>query len=218
MAGPQKKKRRRSRHHRDPRRAEIAAQREEARKRAREERRLAAIAEEKRLRRRKQLKRMGTWTVAGVGLAALALFLFRPDPEIEGVVISEESDVRVLEDGEAFDYGSAAPTSGPYLDGDPICGVFAEPVDPTAAVTALYYGAVVVWHAPELAEDEIAALSALATDAESHVVVSPNSGLDEVIVATSWNRLRAYDNADATAEFIKTYRKRGPASADCPVS
>ncbi len=218
MAGPNKKKRRRSRHRGDPQRAAIAAQREEARRRAREERRLTAIAAEKREKRLKAARRVVTWTVGGVALIALALFLFRPAPEVDGVSTPEELEATALAVGESFDYGTPTPTSGPYLEGDPTCGVFAGEMRPEDAVTALHYGAVVVWHDPELGEADVAALAALATDAETHVVVSPNASLDSPIVATAWNRLLSYEGAADVADFIDTYRKRGPDSADCPVS
>jgi hypothetical protein len=218
MAGTKKKKRRRSRHRGDPNRAEIAARREEARRQAREERRLAAIAAEKRERRRKVFRRVTTWTLGGVALAALALFLFRSAPEIDGVVTPDEQEAVALAAGETFDYGTPAPTSGPYLESDPSCGVFAEEISAEDAVTALYHGAVVIWHSPDLGEADVAELAALAADAETYVVVSPNASLDSPIVATAWNRLLDYDTPADAAEFIETYRKRGPGSADCPVS
>lgn len=218
MAGAQKKKRRRSRHQGDPERAEIAARREEARRRAREERRAAALAEEQRTRRRKSVRRIVVWTAGGAALIAVGLLVFRPAPEVEGVDTPDELDTRILAAGEAFEYPSSTPTSGPYRDEDPVCGVFPDQIDPEAAVTALYYGAVVVWHDPDLPASELSVLSGLAADAETHVVVSPNTGLDAPIVATAWNRLKTYERADAAADFIETYRTRGPESADCPVS
>jgi len=45
------------------------------------------------------------------------------------------------------------------------------------------------------------------------VILSPNAELSQPVVVTAWNRLKAYDGADAELEqFIETYRNRGPES------
>ena len=65
---------------------------------------------------------------------------------------------------------------------------------------------------PELAED----LAQIADGWDSHVIVSPHVGLGEPVVATAWNRLKAYpDVVPEVEEFVDTYRRRGPENVDC---
>lgn len=218
MAKPAKKRSRRQRRRHDPHRTEAAAQREEAKRRSREERRQAAIEEEKRRRRRALIRRWATYAAVGVGVVGLALFLLRTDPEMDGVTVPEEIDTFELAAGATFDYGTSTPTSGPYLAGEPSCGIFTEEVGAEEAATAIYHGAVVLWHRPGADLATIAALSGAAGRFDSRVVVSPNASIDELIVATAWNRLLPLDSADErVSEFLDTYRGRGPGDAECPV-
>lgn len=218
MAKPGKKKSRRQRRRHDPRRAEAAAQREEARRRVREERRQAAVAEEKRRRRRALLRRWATYAAVGIGVVALALFLFRTEPEVDGVTVPAEIEATQLAEGGTFDYGTATPTSGPYLPGEPECGVFPEEITPEQAATAVYHGAIVLWHRPDADVATIAALAAAAGEYDSQVVVSPNAAITDTVVATAWNRLLGFDAVDdGVGEFLDKYRGRGPGEADCPI-
>lgn len=213
----EKKKRKRNRH--DPNRAQTAAQREEARRRLREERRLAALAEAKKEKRKAVLKRWGRYAVIGGAVTAFALLVFRPTPEVDGVDAQDEIRAVELVPGAPFDYGTTTPTSGPYYKDQQACGVFEEQIAPEQAATDIYYGAVVLWYQPDLPATELAALMTAATGYGSHVVVSPQAGLDTPIVATAWNRLMRYDSADGIADFLDTYRKRAPGSreGDCPI-
>jgi hypothetical protein len=48
------------------------------------------------------------------------------------------------------------------------------------------------------------------------VILSPSAELTQPVVATGWNRLKAYDGADPELDqFIETYRNRGPESFRC---
>jgi len=208
------KKRRRDRH--DPNRTRRAQQREEARRREREERAAEAAAKERRDRILKRVRSLALPALVGISVIVIAAIIFRQAPEIEGVERPAELDIVALEEGETFDYGTATPTSGPYAPGDPVCGVFGEPLAPERAVAALRVGAVVLWHAP----DDTTTATALAEISDrfgSHVIVSPNDSLLGGVVATGWNRLLAYGSVDEGVEaFVDTYRTRGPEDGDCP--
>lgn len=84
------------------------------------------------------------------------------------------------------------------------------------AVHALEHGAVVLWHRPDLPAEDLARLEEIVARWESHVILSPNPGIDDDVVATAWNRRKAYTAADPELDrFIETYRRRGPESVDC---
>jgi hypothetical protein len=217
MAHPKNRKKKRSRRRaNDPQRARAAEQREEARRREQEKRRLEQEAAERKQRIRKRIRSAVGPTLAVVAVFALALFLFRPDPEVADVEKLDEVEAVALSPGETHDYGTATPAGGPYAPEDPACGIFAEPVGLEDAVAAMRVGAVVLWHRPG---DTVTAgeLAEVAAGYESHVIVSPNDGITDSIVATAWTRRAAYEAAADTAAFIDTYRmKKGPEDGDCP--
>jgi hypothetical protein len=211
----QKKKRRRNRH--DPNRAQAAAQREEAKRRLREERRKAALAAEKKERRMAVLKRWSRYVLVGAGVTVGALLIFRPTPEVEGVEVRPEIRAVAILPGATGSYGTDTPTSGPYYEDGQACGVFDEEISPEQAATDIYYGAVVLWHGPDLDDAGLAELLAAAGRYDDRVVVSPQDGLTSPIVATAWNRLKEYDSAAGVDEFIETYRGRAPGDGDCRI-
>ncbi|MFT7648750.1 MAG: hypothetical protein ACI8Y4_003502 [Candidatus Poriferisodalaceae bacterium] len=112
-------------------------------------------------------------------------------------------------------YASSTPTSGAHDSRAPSCGVYATPLQPSLAVHALEHGTVVLWC--DAAQPELAgALADVANEFSSHVIVSPSLGLDQPVVATAWNRLKAYPDAVAEVqEFVETYRRRGPENVTC---
>ena len=196
----------------------MAAQREEAQRRVREERRLAEEAKQRRNRWVKRLRTAAIYAAVGIGVFILAIVVLSPNRELDGITQPARLELRKLATGETFDYGSATPTSGPYRPGEPACGVFTEQLAAEDAVTALYNGAIVLWHTPEADPALIASLADLARTEGDGIVVSPNSGIDQPIVATAWRRLRAHDTVSADlAEFVDVYRGRAPESLACPV-
>ena len=214
MAESQKKKRKRNRH--DPKRARAATQREEAKRQQREERRKAAVAEERKQRWLTTLKRWGRYLLIGGAVTAVALWAFRPTPEVEGVTIHPQIETGELVPGATFDYGISTPTSGMYYKDAQACGIFEEEITAEEAATAIFYGAVVLWYQPDLPAADLAELVAIAGGYPSHVVVSPQDGLESPIVATSWKRLMNYDSAEDVGEFLDIYRRRGPEDGACP--
>ncbi|HJT94737.1 MAG TPA: DUF3105 domain-containing protein [Mycobacterium sp.] len=137
----------------------------------------------------------------------------RPDPELAGVTRPKN-----LGGGHvaAATFDSPTPTSGPHDERAPECGNYPEPLELPLAVHGLEHGAVVLWYdaaRPELA-DELATATQRWT---SHVIISPNTSIDRPVVATAWNRMKTYDKATdpGIADFVGTYRKRGPERVSC---
>lgn len=192
----------------------------QAEKRARREERKAAEAEAKQQAARKRQLRTALAVVVGAAvIAALGVVLyprFVPS-ELEGVASPRNEGRSHVAAGESIAYATATPTSGPHTPGSPRCGILGQQLPPELAVHALEHGSVVIWYQPELAGDEVGGLRAIVNRFDDRVILSPNGQLDQPIVATAWNRLKAYETADPEIEeFIDTYRGRGPENVRCP--
>ncbi len=204
---------------RDPTSAPSAAQRDTPRaadkKRRREERQLAELQATIKARRIRRVRNVGAAVVGVVAIAVVGFLFFRPDPELAGVEKPRYAGTGHLAAGA---YDTATPTSGAHAPGAPRCGIYNEELTPSLAVHALEHGTVVVWYRPDLEEPRYDALESLVRSWPSHVILSPNTRLDDPIVATAWNRLKRYDLVgEDLREFIEIYRRRGPESIDCPL-
>ena len=174
--------------------------------------------EEEARRKAARLRRLRITALSLVALAAVvggAFFLFRPDPELAGVERPRDDGGGHVPDGERVSYDGPAPTSGRHSASAPGCRVYGEPLEPELAVHALEHGAVVLYHQP--ADEQTAlALEETASEFDSHVIVAPNPGIDAPVVATAWNRRKAYDMVDVEVrDFVDTYRNRGPEKQPC---
>jgi Protein of unknown function (DUF3105) len=204
---PKKKRRPRS----DPARQAAAARREEARRQAAEERRRAEEAAERHRKIVKTARRVAVPTVIGIGVMVAAIFLFRPVREIPG---AEEVDARTIVTALAYELPAEIdPAALPA----PVCGILDQPISSGELLYSdLYNGAVVLWHG--LGDQAAAAaLGELASGFPSHVVVSPSSQVTEGVLATAWDRRKAYEvGDDELKDFVEAYRlRRAPKSADC---
>lgn len=191
--------------------AEAASTRDEKRER-RLERQLREANERQRAARRARVRRILATTAVIAVLAAAGWFLLRPDPEVAGV---ERPANRGRGHVAAPSFDTPTPTSGPHLASAPRCTSYTEALEPGLAVHALEHGAVVIWYAA--GDDELrGSLEDAVSRWSSHVIVSPQTGLDDPIVATAWNRRASYQEAGSRLEeFIDTYRKRGPEKVAC---
>ena len=179
-----------------------------------EERRQAVRTRRQRKARRSNIV---AWVAAVVivgGVGALLWNEFRPGPELAGVE-------RPPYDGRGHvpspTYSSEAPTSGAHAGQSPQCGIYTTPLLPSLAVHGLEHGAVVLWY--DAARPDLAAgLAEIANNWDSHVIVSPSARLDSPIVATAWQRSKAYqDVVPEVDEFVATYRQRGPEDVACDI-
>lgn len=170
-----------------------------------------------RFRKQRKARRfnIAAWLVAATVVGGVGFLLWselRPGPELAGV---ERPTYNGRGHIPSPSYSSATPTSGPHASQSPACGIYTSPMQPSLAVHGLEHGAVVIWYdasRPDLA----AGLSEIADGWSSHVIVTPSTRLDSPIVATAWQRLKAYQDLDPEIdEFIDTYRKRGPEDISC---
>lgn len=195
-----------------------AADREKAaaKKARRLERQAAEQAAKARARRQKQIRTAGIAVAGVVVVAAIVFVVARPDPELPGVERPPNLGGGHLAVGESARYDSATPTSGRHAPSAPRCGITTSPLALELAVHALEHGVVVVWHRPDISEEDLTALYEIAGRFDSHVIVSPNPGIDDPIVATAWNRLARYDGpGEELAQFIDVYQQRGPERLPC---
>jgi len=195
-------------------------ERKEAEKQARREARKAAEVEAQQQAARKRRVKTALYVVVGVVLVgAVGVFLYPRlvPPELAGVAKPANEGRTHLETGQTVAYATATPTSGPHSPGAPRCGVSSQQLPPELAVHALEHGSVVIWYQAGLAGDDVAKLRETINRFDDRVILSPNAQLDRPIVATAWNRLKAYEGPDPEIEeFIETYRGRGPENVRCP--
>ncbi len=210
MAQQRQKKRKRSRH--DPARKEAARRREEARRQAAEERRRQQAAEERRNKLRRRLRRLALPTLATIGLFVVALYLFRPPPELEGVVKFTGPDVLMSRLGYEGDWNSI----GADLIPDPQCGITDQELPDIEAYAAIYNGFVTLWYQPggEIGASEI--WDAVSSIYDHNLVVAPNTAITTPVAAASWRRLGEYQNTDDLAAFVETYlQHKSPGTDRC---
>ncbi len=191
----------------------------QAEKKARREERKIAEAEAKRQRTRQRRVKTGLMVVAGLVLAGAAGFVIYQKavpPELPGVAQPTNEGRTHLTVGRTAVYATATPTSGTHSPNAARCGIFDTQVPGEFAVHSLEHGTVVIWYRSDLDGDTVAGLREIVSRFDDRVILSPNAQMDDPIVATAWNRLKAYDTVDPEiAEFIETYRNRGPESLRC---
>lgn len=117
--------------------------------------------------------------------------------------------VHVLGREEGVEYTSDPPTSGPHQPGPPVEGVVDDPITRPVQVGILEQGDVLLQHDPDLDEEALAALEALAGE---RVVVAPNPDLPDPVVATAWLFKRSCQTVDVAAleEFVDERVGQGP--------
>jgi hypothetical protein len=113
-------------------------------------------------------------------------------------------------------YAIATPTSGSHSPNAARCSIFSTEDSAEVAVHSLEHGTVVIWYRADLDSETVSGFREVVSRFDDRVILSPNTQLDDAIVATAWKRLKAYDTVEAEiGEFIETYRNRGPESHRC---
>ena len=196
----------------------VDTQKQAAKRERRNDRKLAE-ARTKQLAARKRRLRVGLTVLAGVVAVGAAGFLIvqKAIPsELPGVTSQPNEGRAHVASGETVAYATATPTSGTHSVNSPRCGVLDQQLPPEFAVHALEHGGVVIWHQPTLGDDVVSGLREIVNRFDDRVILSPNDRLTDPVVATAWLRLKAYDGADPEiADFIETYRNRGPENVQC---
>jgi len=208
MAGPKKNKR--------PGNAAAAAAKRE-RRADRQKREAAAKAA---AARKATLRKVGIGIGSLIAIAAVAFAIVATGgaEELEGVERPDNRGSSHLDVGQAASYETATPTSGEHAPTSAQCGILSGGLPLVFAVHNLEHGVIVVWYRPDLEAALLPALSTLISRWDSHVIVAPNPGIEEPIVATAWNRLMRFDAVgEDLAEFIDVYRERGLEQVPCPI-
>lgn len=189
-----------------------------AKKARREARQAEEAAARKAAARKKQVRSYAYVGVVllAVGVVAWALWGALFPGEVEGAeqLSSDGRDHVTL--GTPVNYSSATPTSGTHASQSANCGIYTEQIPMELAVHGLEHGAIVIWYRPDVGQDVIDGLTAIVNEYDSHVIISPNAEMTEPVVATAWNRRKAYAGVDPEIrEFIDVYARRGPERVPC---
>jgi len=106
-------------------------------------------------------------------------------------------------------YTSDPPTSGPHQQTPPVEGVVDEALSKPVQIGVLERGDVLLQHGPDVPEQQVADIEALAGDG---VVVAPDPDLADPVVATAWVHKRTCSSVDVDdlEEFIAERRGKGP--------
>ncbi len=187
----------------------------QAAKTARREERKAAELEARQQAERKRRLKLGL--ASGIAVAVVIAIIFALIPgSLAGVSKLPLEESSHLAAGEPATYSTPTPTSGRHAPSSARCGVLTEQLPPEFAIHTLEHGGVVIWYDPTLETDVVAGLASIVDDFDDRVIMSPNAGLDDPVVVTSWRHLKAYEGADPEiAEFIDIYRFRAPENVPC---
>lgn len=208
-----KKRRSQSKKVRDPVKAAAKTAR-------REERKAREAAARARARRRKRVKQaaIGAIVLIVVGIAGFGAFRVWFPSELAGIEKPASLGRGHVPQGQTAQYATPTPTSGLHAASSARCGIFTQQIPAGLAVHALEHGTVVIWYRPDVEEQLGPGLREIVGEFDDRVILSPNADLVQPVVATAWNRLKAYDSANPEiAEFIETYRGRGPERIACPM-
>ena len=117
------------------------------------------------------------------------------------------------------EYATDPPTSGAHAPVWSRCGVHQEAIPDVVQVHDLEHGVVLVQHDPDLLGDDLAALSDLAEELGSHIIIAPRPGLPAPVVATAWTVMLRLDDVDTDviSRFWDDHAQRGPEQRACPV-
>lgn len=99
------------------------------------------------------------------------------------------------------------PVGGKHYSVWQMCQFYDQPIDPGKGVHSLEHGAVWITFAPDLPQDQIEKIKAIA-NGQDYVLASPYPRLPAPIVLTSWNhqlRLQSFDQ-DVIDRFIKVFK------------
>jgi len=138
----------------------------------------------------------------------------------DGVVEFDDLGRQHLSPGDAQPrYNSNPPTSGPHAPSWSRCGVSGREIPDVVQVHNLEHGTVIVQYSPELSEGDLDSLTALARGLSTgHMIVAPQTDLDDLVVVTAWTRMQRFSEVDIVAirDFWVAYEQQGPENVPCP--
>lgn len=182
----------------------------------------AAIkAEQQRKERRRWIWIIAATAVVVLGLVgattAVLVSASRQQAAVEDAASAPISGVEEYDDLSSRHVQDPAPSQEPTGDAlppvggdhDPAwqnCGIYTQPVTTANAVHSLEHGAVWITYRPGIADDQLAALTALA-EGKTYVLLSPFDNLRSPVVLTAWGIQLELDDATdpRVAAFMQKY-------------
>lgn len=113
--------------------------------------------------------------------------------DIEGVETIEVTSFEHVEG--PVEYEQAPPVGGNHNAIWTNCGIYTQPIPNENTVHSMEHGAVWITYQPDLAQEEIDALTDLVGD-RSYVLLSPYEGQESPIMASAWGLQLGVDSAD----------------------
>lgn len=175
---------------------------------ARQRRSARQVAAE-RQRRQTLMTRLGIAALVVIVVAVAAFVIFQ----------RRQTDASIPTGTQSYSYPAGQHTTGPvtYAENPPVggqhnpvwqnCGFYASPVANENAVHSLEHGTVWITYKPDLPQDQIDTLQALA-EGQTYILVSPVANLPTPVVASAWGRQLLLDAADdpRLEQFIRQFR------------
>jgi hypothetical protein len=168
---------------------------------------------------RQQRRSRTIWIVAAVVaivVVAIAAYFILNRKETPPAVVGDVqtySDLSRNHTTAPVSYAQNPPVGG---DHDPVwqdCGYYDKPVRNENAVHSLEHGAIWITYRPDLPQEQVDTLKALAAS-QTYILVSPFDNLPAPVVASAWGKQVLLDSASDPRldEFIRTYRldPKGP--------
>jgi len=131
-----------------------------------------------------------------------------PTPSIKGVSVFPGLSHRHLVKGQYPQvYPQSPPVGGPHSPVWLRCEVYSQQVPKENAVHSMEHGGVWLTYQPELPAAQVSALTLLTQVNRQYVLVSPYSGQDAPIIASTWAlQLKVQSPQDPRLlEFVRTY-------------
>jgi hypothetical protein len=173
------------------------------------QRRSASKIAAERQQRQARIRGLAIAAVAVVAVAVVAFVFYGRQQSAAALPAGTQTYgyVGAQHSTEPVDYAERPPVGGVHNPVWQNCGFYADPIANENAVHSLEHGAVWITYAPDLPEEQIAALRDLAAQ-QSYILVSPMDDLPSPVVASAWNRQVTLDGVDdpRLEEFIRAFR------------
>ncbi len=116
--------------------------------------------------------------------------------------------------GQAFEYNSNPPTSGPHFANPAEWGVYDKEIHDQILIHNLEHGGIWISYRPGVASSTVEQLAAIAKEFGRKVIMAPRQANDADIALAAWNHLDKFSETEFSEErvreFIRAYRNRGP--------
>jgi len=116
--------------------------------------------------------------------------------------------------GQAFDYNSNPPTSGPHHANPAEWGVYAEEMNDQILIHNLEHGGIWISYRPGVASSTVERLESFHHEFGRKIIVAPRQANDADIALAAWNHLDKFSVSEFSEErvraFIRAYRNKGP--------